>query len=101
MFDHLQVYHDTEVYSTALNMALDEALLEKAAMPALRFYRWGRPAISFGYFGKFDDAARAGVGYELVRRWTGGGIVLHGNDLTYSLVLPNGHESSARQGREL
>lgn len=69
-------------------MAVDEALLESATNPAIRFYGWARPAVSFGYFGKFDEAERAAEGRELVRRWTGGGIVLHGADLTYSIVIP-------------
>ena len=31
---------------------------------------------------------RKGADRDLVRRWTGGGIVLHGEDLTYALVTP-------------
>jgi lipoyl(octanoyl) transferase len=87
-FDRLDVYHDRKERSAALNMAMDEALLESAAMPAIRFYGWARSALSFGYFGRFDEAQKVGAGRELVRRWTGGGIVLHGTDLTYSIVVP-------------
>src|SRR4051794_32356300 len=86
LFATLEIFHDVDSRSAALNMAIDEALLETAVQPTIRFYRWDHPALSFGYFGKF-----AGVEKEerdLVRRWTGGGIVFHGDDLTYSIVIP-------------
>lgn len=88
-FDRLEVYYDADKKPAALNMAVDEALLETATTAAIRFYGWARPAVSFGYFGKFREAAEAGVGRDLVRRWTGGGIVLHGTDLTYSIIVPS------------
>ena len=94
-FETLDVYEDSERRNASLNMAIDEELLEKATKPALRFYGWKRPSLSFGYFGRYDDAATEGAGRDLVRRWTGGGIVLHGNDLTYSLVIPASYCSSA------
>ena len=87
-FDRLDVYYDGEKRPAALNMAVDEALLETATTAAIRFYGWARPSVSFGYFGKFRDAQEAGAGRDLVRRWTGGGIVLHGADLTYSIIVP-------------
>lgn len=85
MLDELHVYDDLDAGSAAFNMALDEALLESAAAPLLRFYRWRRPALSFGYFGRYDEAAAQSSHREIVRRWTGGGIVPHGDDLTYSV----------------
>ncbi len=86
LFERLLVYDDPARSDGATNMALDEALLETSTEPALRFYGWARPALSFGYFGKFADVADDSR--ELVRRWTGGGSVPHGDDLTYSLVTP-------------
>jgi lipoate-protein ligase A len=71
-----------------MNMAIDEALLESAAVSTIRFYHWRRPALSFGYFGKFSDVEIYAAERDLVRRWTGGGIVFHGDDLTYSIVIP-------------
>jgi len=84
----LHVYHDDGGHSGAMNMALDEALLEHATVPSIRFYQWHSPALSFGYFGEFGEVAIHECERDLVRRWTGGGIVFHGDDLTYSIVIP-------------
>jgi lipoyl(octanoyl) transferase len=88
LFGTLEVYSDKAARSAAMNMAIDEALLECATKPIIRFYRWQSPALSFGYFGRFADVANCAGERDLVRRWTGGGIVLHGEDLTYSIVIP-------------
>jgi lipoate-protein ligase A len=91
MLDDLLVYDDTDPRAAALNMAVDEALLESAAAPTLRFYRWQRPALSFGYFGSYAEVADQSGHREIVRRWTGGGVVPHGADLTYSVIIPARH----------
>src|SRR6478736_3438017 len=88
LFADLTIYHDESPHSAVMNMAIDEALLEAAVVPSIRFYRWRSPALSFGYFGKFSDVAIYAAERDLVRRWTGGGIVFHGDDLTYSIVIP-------------
>jgi lipoyl(octanoyl) transferase len=88
LFASLDVYREAGAHSAAMNMAIDEALLEFATIPLVRFYRWQLPALSFGYFGRFTNVARYQCERDLVRRWTGGGIVFHGQDLTYSIVIP-------------
>ncbi len=88
LFPDLIEVLDPVPHGAALNMAIDEVLLRHAALPILRVYRWARPAVSFGYFLKYEDVARAWPERELVRRWTGGGIVPHGDDLTYTLIVP-------------
>ena len=77
----------------AYNMALDEALLNSAPRlghPVLRFYSWTEPAVSFGYFQKYADIERMTPLRPLVRRPTGGGLVPHDADWTYSLAFPTG-----------
>jgi lipoate-protein ligase A len=88
LFAALLIYRDDTAHSAALNMAIDEALLQQATVPSVRCYQWYSPAVSFGYFGKLADVASYAGERDLVRRWTGGGIVFHGNDLTYSIVIP-------------
>ncbi len=75
-------------------MALDEALLENApqlARPVLRFYGWTEPAASFGYSQHFADLERVTLLRPLIRRPTGGGLVPHDADWTYSLAVPPNH----------
>ena len=75
-------------FGAAVNMAVDEVLLSHAEGPILRVYGWARPAVTFGYFERWEPVAAAFPGREKVRRWTGGGIVPHGEDWTYSLLVP-------------
>jgi len=85
------------------NMALDEALLEFAAQlgkPVARFYGWAERAASFGYSQKYDEVARLTLLRPLVRRPTGGGLVPHDADWTYSLVFPPGHWWYASRAKE-
>jgi lipoate-protein ligase A len=100
IFGALEVYHDA-ARSAAMNMAIDEALLEMANLPAIRFYRWRSPALSFGYFGRFADVVDYAAQRDLVRRWTGGGIVLHGDDLTYSIIVPRNDPVFARSSMSI
>lgn len=91
---------DTGRLSGAMNMALDEAILEHVAqnksLPTIRFYAWERPTLSLGYFQRFDrDVDIDGVKnkeFDLVRRMTGGRAVLHDQELTYSVIIPGEHE---------
>jgi len=73
--------------SPARNMAVDEALLREVREPILRIYEWSVPAISLGYF---QPAALAGD-RPFVRRYTGGGLVDHARDVTYTIILPRAH----------
>ena len=73
--------------SPARNMAVDEALLREIREPVLRVYEWSVPAVSLGYF---QPAALAGD-RPFVRRYTGGGLVDHAHDVTYTIVLPRTH----------
>ena len=81
MFSELIVIDDPTPRSGPVNMAIDEVLLSNARSAILRFYRWSAPTVSFGYFVRFTDVCAIAGGRAIVRRWTGGGIVPHGQDL--------------------
>ena len=93
ILDQLLVWRDPVERSGPENMAVDEVLFETlGGHPLLRFYDWDGGWVSLGYFQNLAEARRLfpdpGLGF--VRRMTGGGIVDHRNDLTYSLFLPRG-----------
>jgi lipoate-protein ligase A len=80
----------------AWNMAVDEVLLESAAESgrcSLRFYRWSEPTLSLGYFQRAAQRMVHAGSREcaLVRRQTGGGAIMHDQELTYSLAMPVAH----------
>lgn len=78
----------------AMNMALDEALLEAVAAdrsgPLLRLYGWQPATLTLGYAQSaqhdIDLAACRAAGVDVVRRTTGGRAVLHADELTYAVV---------------
>jgi lipoate-protein ligase A len=80
--------------SGAINMAIDEAILESVIAgrsgPTLRVYEWNPPCISVGYaqsLAREVDIERCRAsGVEWVRRPTGGRLIFHDNELTYSVV---------------
>ena len=78
----------------AWNMAVDEALLLSVGgagqgSATLRFYRWRQPTLSLGYFQRHADrqSHHASRDCPLVRRSTGGGAILHDQELTYSFAI--------------
>jgi lipoate-protein ligase A len=68
-------------------MAVDEALLRLSREPVLRIYGWNEAAVSLGYFQKWVLAGDR----PFVRRYTGGGLVDHAADFTYTVVFPQSH----------
>jgi lipoate-protein ligase A len=79
----------------ATNMAVDEAILSAAinglVPPTLRFYAWSPPCLSLGRnqpLTDVDQVACRAAGIDVVRRPTGGRAILHTDELTYSVVLP-------------
>ncbi len=80
----------------AMNMALDEALLNSVAkgdsLPVLRFYRWLPATVTLGYAQSvvtdLDLEVCRQAGLDVVRRSTGGRAVLHDNEVTYSVIAP-------------
>lgn len=79
-----------EARSAAMNMAVDEFLMRSVAGgagPVLRFYQWSTPSVTVGYFEDVAKVSRRFGRYPVVRRITGGGAVLHGEDLTFSLIM--------------
>ena len=79
-------------------MALDETILEHAcageAPPTLRLYDWQPPCLSLGYAQPAADVDRgrlAVLGWDLVRRPTGGRAILHTDEVTYAIIAPAWH----------
>lgn len=88
LFPLLLLLEDLEPREASLQMAVDRALLETTSLPVLRIYRWAQPCVTIGYFESMEDAKIRYPGLPIVRRWTGGGTVLHGSDAPYSLIVP-------------
>jgi lipoate-protein ligase A len=88
LFETLFVWIDPAWRNGPEQMACDEALLGRAEGPVLRIFRWTEPWVSAGYFVPWAEALATRPELPVCRRWTGGGIVVHENDFTFSLVAP-------------
>lgn len=79
----------------AEQMAVDAGLMARAretGEAACRVYGWDRPTLSFGRHeavsGRFDPSTLEARGYGAVRRPTGGRVLLHEDEVTYSVTAP-------------
>jgi len=72
-------------------MALDDALASDAT-PTARFFTWDPPAVSLGWRQPCPEWLKAARGptarFEIVERPTGGGIAIHGSDVSIAVVIP-------------
>ncbi len=91
LFDRLILHLDPVPHDGAWNMAVDQAWLENSDAPVVRVYDWDRATVSIGYAQNLTKLGDALPGWPVVRRWTGGGVVLHDNDETYSVIVPAAH----------
>jgi len=76
------------------NMAVDEAMLlahsAGLTIPTLRLYRWSPPAVSIGLLQPIEsisEEACCQLGFNIVRRPSGGGAVLHQHEITYAVIV--------------
>jgi len=84
----------TEPLPGAMNMALDEVLLNSVqaglSPPVVRLYRWQPQSVTLGYSqrgaGQVNTDYCQTAGIDIVRRLTGGRAVLHDQEVTYSVI---------------
>lgn len=86
---------DAKPHSGRFNMAMDEALLELGGTRqhcVCRVYQWSEPTVTLGYFqAKQEEQVSPFPELPVVRRLSGGGAILHDQELTYSTILPAEH----------
>ena len=95
---NFEVIEEPSPQSGEANMRIDSELLDSVSQSGdtafVRIYRWQEPTISLGYFQKDDDVSALDARWQdcpVVKRLTGGGAILHDQELTYSIALPASH----------
>jgi lipoyl(octanoyl) transferase len=97
------LWRDVAPRDGARNMAIDQALLDRARRWGerwLRLYTWQPHCLSFGRNERaehrYDRATLERAGLDVVRRPTGGRAVWHGRELTYAVAAPADEIGSIR-----
>lgn len=94
----------TAVYNMAVDEAVADAVRSGSVLPTIRVYSWQPHAVSLGYAQKLHDEIDlekcAMYGIDVVRRQTGGRTVLHGCELTYSMIAPEDHPATGSSAYE-
>jgi lipoate-protein ligase A len=98
-----ELLHDATGLPGALNMAVDQALLDRAertGAATLRLYRWKPACLSFGRHEpatrRYDRTLIERLGIDVVRRPTGGRAVWHEHEVTYAVAAPVARFGSLR-----
>ncbi len=88
-----------------MQMAVDAALMDRARATkeaTLRVYGWRRPTLSFGRHesvrARFSAERLESLDVDAVRRPTGGRVLLHEGEVTYSVTAPAPADESVRDG---
>jgi lipoate-protein ligase A len=86
---------DSGALDGAEHMSIDAGLLDRArgtGEAVLRVYSWRRATLSFGRHesvrGRFLSASLQAAGVDAVRRPTGGRVLIHDREVTYSVTAP-------------
>ncbi|MCY3974925.1 MAG: hypothetical protein OXF02_05215 [Simkaniaceae bacterium] len=88
---------DTGTNRAEANMEIDRNLLEAMRpgdRPILHLYDWERDSVTYGHFIrperdlKLDELERRKI--DIAKRPTGGGMLFHIGDLTFSVLVPSG-----------
>ena len=82
-------------YNMAEDMACLQSCEQKLTPPTIKLYGWGEPTLTIGYTQqpkKLINIERARqLDIPIIRRPTGGRVLLHSEELTYSLIAPIDH----------
>lgn len=96
-------YLDTGVASAEQNMAVDRRLLQELHpedSPLLHVYEWSHLSATYGHFVRpldfLDSEGILKMNLPIAKRPTGGGILFHGLDLTFSLLIPASNSCFSR-----
>ena len=99
----------SEKSSAKENMRIDKGLFEAfkaSGQPQFRVYEW-EESFTYGISQKMEvlenDEHLKKYGDNHAQRMTGGGILFHGNDISYSLVIPTSyvHGLSVKESYEM
>ena len=101
ILSRLQLWEDSSPRTPAGQMACDEALLHACEMPVLRVYRWAAPAVTFGYAQRLAAVQPLARKLPVMRRWSGGGMVFHGSDVTLALTIPASEAAASGSSRDI
>ncbi|CDR32862.1 lipoyl protein ligase domain-containing protein [Criblamydia sequanensis] len=90
--------YDRGLNLAAQNMAFDSEMLEKVSetkKPSLHFYEFSEKSATYGYFIKpfelLSEQTLNELNVDIAKRPTGGGFLLHGQDFTFSIAIPETH----------
>ena len=81
---------DTPTLNASENMAVDESLVTTFTNePIFRLYSWEKDSFTLGRFQNIQELAHKNkYGTNYAKRPTGGGLLLHGFDVSYTIIMP-------------